>query len=236
MLDRDTFEAIEAYALGTMPAAEREHFEERLRTDPALRAELEQQRDHIRAVELGGLQRALKDIAQQQAASGNRRSWTPYLKVAAAVAVVMCAALWYALRPTTGERLYAAHFSPDPGLPVAMSAADDHAFQDAMVAYKLEDYAEARAKWSALLTERPQNDTLRYYTAMAALGAKEVRTAIPLLEAVRMDASSPFADQASWYLFLAYTHEGDTTNANTIRFDPADAHAAAAATIQQAWR
>ncbi|HNR56359.1 MAG TPA: hypothetical protein PKJ19_14420, partial [Flavobacteriales bacterium] len=71
MLDRDTFEAIEAYALGTMPAAEREHFEERLRTDPALRAELEQQRDHIRAVELGGLQRALKDIAQQQAASGN---------------------------------------------------------------------------------------------------------------------------------------------------------------------
>ncbi|HPF90580.1 MAG TPA: hypothetical protein PLL57_07970, partial [Flavobacteriales bacterium] len=67
MLDRDTFEAIEAYVLGTMPALERERFEERLRTDADLRAEVEQQQEHIRAVELGGLQRALKDIGRQQA-------------------------------------------------------------------------------------------------------------------------------------------------------------------------
>lgn len=236
MLDRDTFEAIEAYVLGTMPALERERFEERLRTDADLRAEVEQQTEHIRAVELGGLQRALKDIGRQQAAPAPGRSWMPYLKVAAAVAVVLCAALWYLNRSTTGERLYAAHYQPDPGLPVAMSATDDQAFQDAMVAYKLGDHAEAQAKWSTLLKDRPQSDTLRYYTAMAALGAGDFNAAIPLLDDVAQERTSPFTSKAAWYLFLACTHQGDTARANAIHFDPADPHAAEAAAIQQAWR
>ena len=235
MLDKETFEAIEAYVLGNMPGPDRERFEERLRHDPALHAEVEQQTEHIRAVELGGLQRALKDIGRQQAASTPGRSWMPYLKVAAAVAVVLCAALWYLDRPTTGERLYAAYFRPDPGLPVAMSATSDHAFQDAMVAYKLEDYAEALAKWNTLLRDRPQNDTLRYYTAMAALGAGDISTATPLLDAVVQERNSPFAGKAAWYRFLAYTHQGDTARANTIHFDPADPHAAEATVIQQSW-
>ena len=63
-LEQEEFERMEAYVLGTMPTLEREHYEKRLRADAALRAELEQQQEHIRAVELGGVQRTLRELAR----------------------------------------------------------------------------------------------------------------------------------------------------------------------------
>ena len=60
--DRPTFEAIEAYVLDRMGSEERAAFERRLAGDPALQAEVALEREHMLAVELGGLQRSLKAI------------------------------------------------------------------------------------------------------------------------------------------------------------------------------
>ena len=51
-LDRNTFEAIEAYVLDRMDTDERTVFEQRMAMEPALREEVDLERENIRAVEL----------------------------------------------------------------------------------------------------------------------------------------------------------------------------------------
>lgn len=218
-LDRDRFEAMEAYLLGTMPQAERARFEQELAASPALRAELELQREHIRAVELGGMDRLLKEIGHEGRVSERRSTpWTAYLKYAAAVALLLGVAVWAFMRPTAHERIFAAHYTADPGLPVAMGASDDHAFHDAMVAYKLGDLAEARNAWTALLHSDPHNDTLRYYIASAALAMGDAAAAIPAFEELA-DGHQAFAAKARWYLLLAYVRAGEVAKAKGVALD-----------------
>lgn len=230
-LDRTTFEAIEAYVLDRMSADERWAFEQRMAADAALRAEVELEQENIRAVELGGVTRMLNEIGAEQGGEERAgRKWPQYLKYAAVVAVLLTAALWFKARPTTNERLFAEHFVADPGLPVTMSATNDHAFQDAMVAYKLGEYAEARAKWVPLQYQEPWNDTLRYYIAMSWLADGEAEAALTALEDLAHGPVSAFNAKAEWFLFLAYLKAGELEKAKSFSFeaDPANAERARA--------
>lgn len=210
-LHKDRFEAIEAYVLGTMDPEVRERFEQELAADAALREEVELQRENILAVELAGISRTLQVARAEHrevdpAPAGS--SWTSYLKYAAMVAVLILGALWWSTRPAANERLFSEYYVQDPGLPVPMSAANDPVFQDAMVAYKLGDYTEARTKWAGLLQAEPDNDTLRFYIANTYLAEGDAQAAIPLFQAVADAPSSAFQGKARWYLFLAYLQEG----------------------------
>ncbi|MBK9422246.1 MAG: hypothetical protein IPN44_14530 [Flavobacteriales bacterium] len=210
-LHKDRFEAIEAYLLGTMPPEERHRFEQELAADALLRDEVELQGENTLAIELAGITRTLQAVREEHremspAASG--KSWTIHLKYAAMVAVLMVGAVWWIARPPENERLFAEYYVEDPGLPVPMSAVNDPVFQDAMVAYKLGDFAEARNKWGDLLQREPSNDTLRYYMANTYLAEGDAQAAIPLYESVAGAPGSAFHDKARWYLFLSYLHEG----------------------------
>ena len=234
-LDRQTFEAIEAYVLDRMSAGEREAFEQRMTGDPALRAEVELERDNIRAVELGGVMRVMQEMAREErettAYQGRRSS---YLKYAAAIGVVIIGALWWFNRPPAHERLFAEHFEADPGLPVAMGATDDPVFADAMVSYKEGKYADARAKWSPLLQAEPLNDTLRFYIASATLAEGDSEGAIAPFMAIAGDSASVFRDRAAWYLFLAHLKMDDPARARSIDLsaDPERAEEAKAILIE----
>lgn len=218
-LDRNTFETIEAYVLDRMSSKERASFEERMAADAELRREVDLQRDHIHAVELGGFLRTLQQVGRAQAAPTGGGHWTKLWRYAAMVAVVVAAAVWWLTRPTSNEQLFTEHFRPDPGLPVVMGATDDPAFADAMVSYKEGKYAEARAKWSPLLQAEPMNDTLRYYMASAWLGEHRSQEALPLLESVAADEGSVFQGRARWSLFLARIHNGETSAAMAMPLD-----------------
>lgn len=222
VLDRPTFEAIEDYVLDRMDAAGREAFEQRMAADPELRAEVELERENILAVELGGVTRMLKTVGDEQSADHVRSTsgsgWKQYLRYAALLAILLSAAVWL-LRPSTNERLFAEHFLPDPGLPVAMGASDDPAFADAMVSYKEGKYAEASAKWAPMLRAEPMNDTLRFYTANAFLAEGRTNDAIPLLEGLASVAASEFHVKAQWYLLLAYLRTGQSEKLSTIHLD-----------------
>lgn len=215
-LDRTTFEAIEAYVLERMDAAERVAFEQRMAGDHALREEVELERENIRAVELGGVTRLLKGIVAEDGAKANRANWTSYMKYAAVIAVLITGAIWWSLRPSLNERLFAEYFAADPGLPVTMSATADPAFADAMVSFKEGKYAEARAKWSPLLQAEPMNDTLRYYIASAHLAEGDAHAAVPMLEALAAEGASVFQAKARWFLFLSYVRTGAIAKARAI--------------------
>jgi hypothetical protein len=122
------------------------------------------------------------------------------------------------MRPPAHERLFAEHFTPDPGLPVAMSATDDHAFHDAMVAYKLGEHDEAIAKWSAQLKAKPSNDTLRFYIGCAELNTGRASKAVTWLMPIAELPGSAFATKARWYAFLALVRHGDLTAARALPF------------------
>ncbi|MEO8067815.1 MAG: hypothetical protein ABI599_09005 [Flavobacteriales bacterium] len=220
-IDRSRFEAIEAYVLGSMLTTEHDAFEQEMAKDAALRAEVDLQRENTLAVELGGMERTLRMLGAEHDGSATKENsgWSQYLKYAAVVAIVLSGAFWMLTRPSANERLFAENFNVDPGLPVPMSATDKPAFHDAMVAYKLGDFAEARGKWSSLLQAEPTNDTLRYYIASAALAMDDAAAAIPLFEGVAADTASAFHDKSQWYLFLAYVKAGNGAKAKATRLD-----------------
>lgn len=234
-LDRPTFETIEAYVLDRMSATDRAAFEQRMATDPALRSEVEMERENIHAVELGGMERMLKGIAaEEHHAPSTGMDWSRYLKYAAAIALLAGAASWWMLRTPLNERLFAEHFVADSGLPVSMGVADDPAFSDAMVSYKEGKYAEARAKWMPLLQQEPQNDTLLYYMASAHLAEGDANAAISLLDAVSNEPGSAFQRSSKWFLFLAYVRTGDAVKAGAISFaDDPDHEREAQVILQQ---
>lgn len=216
-LDRPTFEAIEAYVLERMSAPEREAFEQRMATDAVLRAEVELERDNIRAVELGGVGRTMKRIAQEEGeglrTGGRLKS---YLAYAAAVAALIIGGVLWLNRAPAHERLFAEHFEADPGLPVAMGATDDPVFADAMVSYKEGAYGDARSKWAALLQSDPMNDTLRFYIASAALAQGDAAEAVAPFTAIAADSTSAFRTSAAWYLFLAHLRNGQLEQARSV--------------------
>lgn len=219
-LDRATFEAIEAYALDRMGVEERAAFEQRMRDDAALREEVELEQENIRAVELGGFQRVLAHMVEEAPDVDRPKSIRSglFFKYAAA-AVLLVGTLWWLNRPDAGERLFAEHFTADPGLPVAMGATDDPAFADAMVSYKEGHYAEARAKWTPLQQQEPWNDTLRYYIAMSLLAEGDAKASLTALEDLAQGPVSAFNTKAEWYLFLAYLKAGELGKARSLKFE-----------------
>ena len=221
VLDRTRFERIEAYVLGSMSLDERALFDQELAHEPTLRAEMELQRENTLAIELGGMERMLRSVGAEHAGTSSVRGsdWSRYLKYAAVIALVLSGTFWVSTRPSRSERLFADNFTADPGLPVAMSATNDLAFQDAMVAYKLGDYAEARSKWSEQLQAAPANATLRFYIASAALAMDDQTAAVPLFESIAADPASAFHTKAQWYLFLAYVKAGDIAKAKALPID-----------------
>lgn len=238
-LDKTTFEAIEAYVLDRMSATERAAFELRLASEPDLRAELELERENIRAVELGGLQRTLRSIAEQDgrvSAGTGAGNWKQFLAYAAAAALVITIGLLWTTRPSQHERLFAEHFVADPGLPVAMSASNDPVFADAMVSYKEGDHTKARDTWMSLLQQEPLNDTLRYFVASSWLAEGNAAEAIPLLTSLAGSDTSVFSRPARWYLFLAHLRSGNTEQVLAMDLSDDPLHAAQAGRIQQVLR
>lgn len=219
-LDRTTFEAIEAYVLDRMSAEEHTVFEQRMASDASLRAEVELEKENIRAVELGGMRRIMGELAKEAITENKARTGGAgnMLKYAAAVAVILIGALWWMNRPVANERLFAEYFVADPGLPVAMGITDDPGFADAMVSYKEGHYAEARTKWEPMLHREPANDTLRYYMACAWLAEGDAKAALPLFDALSQEPGSAFREKAEWYLFLALLRSGDIGRAQALRF------------------
>ncbi len=239
-LDRERFEEIEAYLLGRL--SERADFESRMSCDSDLLEEVETQRENMLAVELGGFSRTIAEISKRNALADPvvgpaplvRRTTTVWgMRIAAGFALLLGVACWFLTRPDAYDQVFAEHYVVDPGLPVPMSATTDAAFHDAMVDYKMGTYPKAIAKWSALLVNDPQNDTLRYYLANAQMGGDHFAEAIQLYTGLATDTASVFQEKAEWRLFLAYVQMHDAEQVQRFKVASGSPYAAEVSAIQE---
>ncbi|HEX2534891.1 MAG TPA: tetratricopeptide repeat protein [Chitinophagaceae bacterium] len=208
-LTQEDWEELERYLEGTLTGDAYHRFHNRLSTDPALRAMLEEVRllrTGIREVKLRG---QLDDFHRELAVGaapvrkiGTNRKWYA-LAAASFILVLVTVGILFSRTGSQGEKLFAAFFEPDPGLATTMSAESDYAFNRGMIDFKTGQYAAAIDRWRPLLAGRPDSDTLHYFTGVAYLALGQADSTIPHLRTVWGVPQGTFRTDAGWYLALA---------------------------------
>ncbi|RFN58855.1 tetratricopeptide repeat protein [Marixanthomonas ophiurae] len=220
------FETIERYLTNEMSAEEQKAFVDTLSSDPFLQQKVNEVRALIDGIEASALKNKLddfhKELLQTHSKVVNKskliqkpkRSKIPLYAIAA-VLVVVFGILWFFNSADSNQRLFAEHFTPDPGLPTTMSTTNNYIFFDGMVDYKQENYKAAIEKWTPLLSEKSENDTLNYFLGVAYLAEKNEGEAIDYLGEVSKTKSSMFLQESYYYLGLAFLKNGELEKAKT---------------------
>lgn len=203
-LSPEEFDQIDRYVSDDMPEQEAVDFRREMEANPSLREEVAIQQKLMAAIELDSFFKS-KEIQQ-----GRSRS-IPLWKygIAASLALIAVVLVWLSLGRGIGEEedLFSAYYYPDPGLPVPMSSTDSYEFDDGMVSYKEEAYAEAEAVWTEL-RRLGDTDTLVFYVAMAKLNQGQAAESSVLLDQIRLQPESEFYEKALWYSALIQLKEG----------------------------
>ena len=180
-----------------------------LRTDAAMAARRAAVSEHIRA--------AARDDAYRRRGGARVRTLSSRRGFAAAASVlVLVVAGVFLFRTAVGsspEALAAAYFEPDPGLPTTLGEAEDAAFEEAMIDYKLGDYAAALQRWGRLRAEVGPGDTLSYFYGVTLLAAERPVEAAEFLREVR---GGGFVEEARWYEALALLAQGEEDPARRL--------------------
>lgn len=217
----DNFDLIERYLLEKMTADERTSFEERLQNEPELRNEKDSMAELILGVESFGLKQSLKGRKIGDSSEGKVVGIKPKstfsirkLAVAASIAAIFFCGWWF-LQPnvSSDDQLLAKAFVTDPGLPTRMSETSNYDFYDAMVEYKMENYAKAIDLWT---TSRSNIgvDTLNYYLGMAHLNQGNYTLAA--IELQKVKAESALSSKAQWYQLSILIKEKNYVEAKTV--------------------
>lgn len=211
--DNAVIEALEAYTEGRMSGAERDAFEQRLRTDTDLAEQLTCYRETRKAIEQHHADEHVRALLQRTEANAEHamsgwRKWA----AAAAVIIALGAAWWLVVRPPGLPALADEFDVRESPLPVFMSAEQDPhvTLDEAMQAYGAGDYATAIQKLALL----PPSDTALFFTGIAQqrLG-HDAGTA---LRAVAQQADSRYRDKAAYHLLLGALRADDRTLAQRL--------------------
>lgn len=206
-LNQELFERIEKYIDGTMSQDERLSFEKELQENELLRNEVELQQNLQMSLAIAAInkQTEQKESKSLKLVKSNRFYWG-----ATAAALLLIAFPIYLIFFAQKD-LYKEYYLPDPGLPTVMGSTKDYRFQDAMIDYKMKDYALAKDKWENLAKENPQNDSIHYYIAMANLNLNDYALADKQLSEISQN--STFHHKVLWYRALIALKRNNTEQA-----------------------
>lgn len=220
-MSQEEFERIEKYLEGTLEGAPLIQFEKRLIKDAVLAANVEEQRILSNAIKEENLSARLDGFHEmlsenKEESSSKVINLNTYLRYAVAACVAFLI-FWGGVKYLNGtgsnqeqnEQLFAAHFTPDPGLPTTMSASDNYEFFNAMVSYKQGEYQKAIEVWEILVKEKPRNDTLNYFLGVAHLANDNEDEAITFLQWASEHPKSVFSKETYYYLGLANVKKGN---------------------------
>lgn len=217
-ITQEELERIERYLNDTMPDEQRKQFEHQLNTDDDFRLLVDDVKVMLLGIESASLKNNLeqfhdeivpvKTLEPNTTSESNTRLKRTRIKMlkfmAAAAVIIFVGTFWIESRSSSTHRLFAKHFTPDPGLPTTMGAADNFEFYDAMVNYKQGEYKTAIDKWQTLLSTDRKGDTLHYFLGVAHLADGDEDKAINYLQKLTENNSESFKKETAYYLGLAY--------------------------------
>ncbi|MEM7185704.1 MAG: hypothetical protein AAF466_03510 [Bacteroidota bacterium] len=224
-ISQEQLERIEQYLEGRMTPDALAAFEAELQSDPTLQEQVEEVRSLILGIESASLQSELdqfhEELVPVRTLDTNQPPRNDSVKrlnkviryVAAAVVVVGFAGFLLLNSSSPSEKLFAKHFTPDPGLPTTMGVEDQYEFYDAMVNYKQGDYESAIEKWRSLAASETKNDTLSYFIGIAYLADGNEEEAISYLKPLSEQSRNSFEKETHYYLGLAYLKSNNSIEA-----------------------
>lgn len=224
-ISQEQLERIESYLAHSMSPEEQQKFENEIQSNAGLKQQVEEVQNLILGIESASLKQELnafhEDMVPVRSHDPSREQNTLKLKrfrkiiryVAAAVVVLGLTGYLLLNSNPASEKLFAKHFTPDPGLPTTMSTSDDFEFYDAMVNYKRQEYELAIDKWEALYQANRKSDTLSYFLGVAHLANGNEKDAIDYLESLSGAARNSFKNETNYYLGLAHLKAGNVKEA-----------------------
>ena len=213
--DQETQELIDAYLLGNLDTNVLSDFEERMKIYPDFRARVEEQRLLLKSVEEYSLRNSLDEYHNSIEEEPQKKWLSPgWLAIAASFLILIGVASWAILKSgKSSEKVFAANFKPDPGLPTTMGTSSEYEFYYGMVNYKRKEYAEAISRWEPIYGANPENDTLVYFLGVANLAEGNVRQAKKYLQLAKKKTESTFYEDAKYYLALSLLKENNIEEA-----------------------
>lgn len=216
-ISQQEWEEIEAYLLKNMSAEELAAFEKKINGNEYWNTKITE----VKVTILGVQEAAIKEQAQAfhkqipELGNTNMKPVNPVnWLVAAGVLVVLSISMWLLFfNQSKEDRIFAAYYLPDPGLPTYMAATDNYELEKAMVEYKSGNYETAIISWESLWKQQPQNDTLTYFLGNAYMADKKYTAAMKYYSITLKNNNSLFLKDAWWYLGLCYIKENDIKNA-----------------------
>ncbi len=219
-ISTEELESIEQYLLNTPDNEQRNVFEKKMQTEPALAKKVTEVKLLLAGIETASLKERLNhyhaNIKKNHPEKGGGKiiSIQRKLLVAASVALLATISIWLVTSSKTKyEKIYTAYYKPDPGLMSAMGTSDHYDFNKAMLLYKTGNYKKAIDAWGKLTNQLPQNDTLDYFLGAAQQADGNNAAAILLLKSMTTDSAKPFYKDACWYMGLALLKQGKVNEA-----------------------
>ena len=214
-----TTDEIADYLNGTAEPAKAAIIKLAAETDSELAAEIEEQRNLSRVVQIAALKKKLAVIhkefetettAPQIFAINQKKerklNW-PLLALAAAVTGIILFIAVFKSGQSYNTRLFNKYFSDDTGAPSLMGNSATP-FDQAMVYYKAGDYQKASENFEQLLQKAPANDTLKFYEALSLVRISKDEKALILLGNVHAPEGGELLTKTKWYLALIYLKQG----------------------------
>jgi tetratricopeptide (TPR) repeat protein len=209
---------IDGYILGTLNAKELSEIKERMALYPDFKTMVEEQKTIAHSVEEYNLKNSLdgfhEEIVETPPSKGLSYGW---IALAASFLILIAVSSWAIFgRSTSTEKIFAATFKPDPGLPTTMGTSSEYNFYYGMVKYKRKEYADAISRWEPLYAAEPENDTLVYFLGVANLANGNARQAEKYLQMASENPKSAFYGDAQYYLGLSLLKENKLDEAKEI--------------------
>lgn len=218
-------ENILSYLRGELSEAEKLEFEQRLKSDPDLSAELARQQQSWQLLgDIAARQEQKAEIgswiaeAAAAAPAAKVRRFSPMMRYAAvAAAIIILAAIGYLLRPQSVavEDLYADYYlAYTPSQTMGDGNLTDSLYQQGVKAFKEKKYDAAITELEQITSETSKYAEARMLIAASYMQQEKYAEAIPYFEEA---AQSPnLADEAVWYQALAYMMNGETEEAKSL--------------------
>lgn len=139
-----------------------------------------------------------------------QHNWRLYYSLAAMLVLAFTSILYFQNKQPSHESLFTEYFKPYPNtIPLVRGEESAGLLESAMVEYESEKYKESLIILQNLLYREPENDNACFYAGISYLCLNDPQSAMGLLQKVVNNKRSDLADQATWYLALAYIKQGN---------------------------